>query len=727
MTRPDLTLIVTAHAEGRLAHRTVRSAVAAVDLARRQGRIVECIAVLDRPTPETRDYFTRDAPADWRLLDGDHGDLGLARNQGVEAAGGRWVAFLDADDLLGSWWLLSVLEQPDADPRTVYVPEATITFEAHHLIHWLTPSDAPAFRPEVLVATNYWMALVAARRELLCEIPFAAARGGSGFGFEDWHWFTQVLAAGGAIQTVPGTTIFIRRKSRGSLLREHQIANALLQPTDFLAPTRYRVADTRPVVDRPRAAASGRWDSLRSRAGRFGLAVARRFPILEAPLARAYRSAVRLNARFGPGAELPSWLVDQCRELHAVEPQLFPDDLFRIRLRENCIPNPPVGRVYGKLCEAVTGPVRLAFIVPWLRTGGSDLETLNYVRLAAERVADGGVLVLATEPVPSPWASRLPAGARFVDLAALACELRDDEREYVLGTFLVQLGADAVHVVNSTLGFAVVERYGKAVAQRSRVFASVFCEDVTADGRRTGFALDQVPAVADHLAGVFADNRRILELMIQMFALNPNRLHTHYQPVDLPPAGRQDRPPGGKLQVLWAGRLDRQKRPDLLIEVARRVTHLPVHFHAYGASVLRSDAARVRLRGLPNLTYHGPFDGFESLPVGDFDLFLNTSQWEGMPNVLLEALAAGLPVMSSDAGGIPELIRDGETGLLVSPFDAVDAYISKFERACYEPDLLPKLLAAGRSLLAARHTWDHFRQAVGAVPGYLPAASADGS
>lgn len=52
------------------------------------------------------------------------------------------------------------------------------------------------------------------------------------------------------------------------------------------------------------------------------------------------------------------------------------------------------------------------------------------------------------------------------------------------------------------------------------------------------------------------------------------------------------------------------------------------------------------------------------------ELFILPSLWEGMPNALLEAMAAGKPVVATDVGGIPELVVHGETGLLVSPEDS---------------------------------------------------------
>ncbi len=47
------------------------------------------------------------------------------------------------------------------------------------------------------------------------------------------------------------------------------------------------------------------------------------------------------------------------------------------------------------------------------------------------------------------------------------------------------------------------------------------------------------------------------------------------------------------------------------------------------------------------------------------DIFLMPSLWDGMPNSVLEAMAAGLPIIASDAGAIPELLTDGSSGVLV--------------------------------------------------------------
>jgi colanic acid/amylovoran biosynthesis glycosyltransferase len=68
---------------------------------------------------------------------------------------------------------------------------------------------------------------------------------------------------------------------------------------------------------------------------------------------------------------------------------------------------------------------------------------------------------------------------------------------------------------------------------------------------------------------------------------------------------------------------------------------------------------------------------------------------EGIPIVLMEALATGVPVLASDISGIPELVEDGHTGLLAAPRDA-EALARALRRLHDEPELRRQLGLAGR-------------------------------
>jgi glycosyltransferase involved in cell wall biosynthesis len=78
-------------------------------------------------------------------------------------------------------------------------------------------------------------------------------------------------------------------------------------------------------------------------------------------------------------------------------------------------------------------------------------------------------------------------------------------------------------------------------------------------------------------------------------------------------------------------------------------------------------------------------------PDGDID---------GIPVSLMEAMASGCPVISTSVSGIPELLADGQAGLLVPPADA-EALAAALLRICREPDLAPTLSEAGRAQVVA--------------------------
>jgi glycosyltransferase involved in cell wall biosynthesis len=75
------------------------------------------------------------------------------------------------------------------------------------------------------------------------------------------------------------------------------------------------------------------------------------------------------------------------------------------------------------------------------------------------------------------------------------------------------------------------------------------------------------------------------------------------------------------------------------------------------------------------------------------DVALLTSAWENLPHTLLEALAAGTPVIATAVGGIPEVVRDGENGLLVPPGD-VGALAAAIDRVVRDDALRASLAAA---------------------------------
>jgi len=136
--------------------------------------------------------------------------------------------------------------------------------------------------------------------------------------------------------------------------------------------------------------------------------------------------------------------------------------------------------------------------------------------------------------------------------------------------------------------------------------------------------------------------------------------------------------------------------------------------HVYGAI---DPPSRALLEGNPNLVLHGHFDPDRLNGILDeLDFLVVPSLIENYPTVVREAFARRVPVICSDAGGLPELVADGVNGIVVAAGDSV-ALSEALTRAQQDPSLIGQLQAGIRPPLgmgedAARWV-DRYRQLTG--------------
>ncbi len=718
----DISVIIPAHNEGFLVHRTIRSVVAAIEEARDAEISVEIIAVLDNPTGATQKYFDEQNKVELKTVVVNNGDTGATRNSGIEAASGRYIALIDADDLFARSWLTDAFyfaEQLDGDECVLH-PQHSVLFENAFCINEHLSSADDRFDWRTLVEGSMWTSVIFASRSLLRRIPFVRLQRGSGFGYEDWHWFLQVLADGVDVHAVEGAAVFLRRRLTGSRLAGHNAASSVIPPTWYLEPSRVAQRETR--------GRGMRQPWLRGMRRTVGNWLENKIPRLQSSADAVFDIADAVDSRRNRVRTLPTKLGEAWRDIHSIEPLLFPeaDSLRRYSWRE--LLHPAVGEAYAELCTSCDADSSHVFLMPGLRRGGADLEALNYIRLLVEEHAIRGLAVVGTEDVESPWINRLPESVRFVNLGKIGARLFDHQRESLLATFLVQSRPAVIHNINSLLGFRTFREYGPALRQHSRLFVSVFNESYDESGRAFGFPYEELPFCFEHLAGVFADNQMILDKLRERFVFDSQRMHVHYQPVEVPNTARpksagQSNQAHATLSILWASRLDRQKRPDILVQIAQQCVGRPFHFHVHGAPLLGKSTSEVRqLRMLANVMMHGSFDGFMSLDTSQYDVFLYTSQADGMPNIVLEAMAAGLPVVASRVGGLSEILQPGETGFLVDPITDVDQYIAMLDQWHENRDQLDKIANRSAEFIAENHSWERFSRVVGQRTEYVKIA-----
>lgn len=213
---PDISAIVIAHDEGELVRPTLASLHEAVAEARRAGLEVECLAVLDTPDDATRAGFAGESGL--RVIEVAHGDHGLTRNAAVARATGRYVAFLDGDDLWSHNWLVAAYDVCESDPsRAIAHPMVDWVFGEETYLGFQPDQRDPAWYDASLRVSNPWDQLCMTSRQVHLDHPYRRRDLEAGFAYLDWSWNLETVAAGLQHRSVPGTIHFKRRRAASRL------------------------------------------------------------------------------------------------------------------------------------------------------------------------------------------------------------------------------------------------------------------------------------------------------------------------------------------------------------------------------------------------------------------------------------------------------------------------------------------------------------------------------
>ena len=352
---------------------------------------------------------------------------------------------------------------------------------------------------------------------------------------------------------------------------------------------------------------------------------------------------------------------------------------------------------------------RVLLVITLAETGGAQ----TYVASLVPALLDEFDVAVAAHGHGFLRDAVLEAGARYVPLTHVRRPL--DPRHDVLG--LVELTRlirrerpQVVHANSSKAGIL-----GRLAATAMRVPVRFFTVHGWAFNAHEGAAAtaylwaDRLMRPLTSTIICVADNERRTGLEAR--TCRADRTVVIHNGVALDRPRRRPAPPGGPLRLLSVGRL---RAPKDFITLVRAVAALPpgtarlrVAGDGPDGAALEAEVARLGLGDAVELLGTRP-DVDELL--ADSDVFVLSSDSEGFPMSVVEAMAAGVAVVASAVGGVPEAVADGETGLLVPPRD-IAALARALGGLAGDPARVAAIGAAGRRRAEERFDIAAFQRA----------------
>ncbi|MEZ5157026.1 MAG: glycosyltransferase, partial [Solirubrobacterales bacterium] len=204
-----------------------------------------------------------------------------------------------------------------------------------------------------------------------------------------------------------------------------------------------------------------------------------------------------------------------------------------------------------------------------------------------------------------------------------------------------------------------------------------------------------VVAVGPEIAAIYSHSPEVLEIAVSLIEADEI----------VSPEEAASRSWDGELNVLSVGRLEEEKNPLLLADTLRllaangRCWRLRICGEGPMERELEVELERLGVAERAELRGYLPLSEGLSQLYRESNAFLHVSWTEGLPQVLLEAFAAGLPTVATDVGGIRRAV--GDAVLLVPPGDA-EAAAAALDEIASDPELRARLVGAGHDYVAGR-------------------------
>lgn len=520
----DISVVLTLHAEGRIAHRTFRALASAITLAQQQGLTVEIVAVMDRVS----DSILKQTVRHWSsIFDGilftyevDFGALSLSRNYGVLKSNGNYISIHDGDDLYGEHWLFRAHRVCSSNPGNIAHPEACFSFPIRSImVHF--PQNSFLFLG--LLKNNQWKALTMAHRNIFTSIPYI--KDDQNFAYQDWLWNCQTAAQGYHHVVVPKTIMAIRQKPPGKSLWQSSFAqNKVVRPNELFK--KFFLGEYSSAI--AKAEKSTLTFNIKKMIHSFlDRRLIRIFDYIDSYHSDLYQFIINYRKALWRRAKrilkikfIPDWIVQELNNLSKIEPTL--SDYQTPRLLKSAPSLRLIRAINRQMSELVNEESAKVYILERLDYNAMTLATLLYLRAVKEPV-----FVITTGKSKNIWRDLLPGKSIHIDIGNI--DLNFEENLKLMHRLLLESDLEFVHVFGSKIALEMFHRYGGSFC-RLNIFATLDHTALVSKGDTIEWQGGTYDQLVDYFTKISTNSSRMHEYLQQVFGLQDDHVFFHRLP-----------------------------------------------------------------------------------------------------------------------------------------------------------------------------------------------------
>jgi glycosyltransferase involved in cell wall biosynthesis len=345
-----------------------------------------------------------------------------------------------------------------------------------------------------------------------------------------------------------------------------------------------------------------------------------------------------------------------------------------------------------------TNRLRVLQMVTKADLGGAQMHVLDL--LAGFRDDFEMVLAAGEEGFCTETARSLGIECRILPSLVHRIDLSSDLKAVIETRGLFgEVRPDLVHCHTTKAG--LVGRFAARIANVPAIYTAhtwCFSEGTSLSWRLLGRPCETAAALCSRCIITVSDANR--EAALKHKIASPRKLITvHNGVADTSHRANPGEP--GALRIAMVARFAAQKNQALLVKAVSKL-NTPVKLTFIGDGPLRAEVEKAASHCPPyvRVEFLGQRTDIPQI-LSQANLFVLSTNWEGFPISILEAMRAGLPVIATDVNGVREAVENGVTGLLVRPGDG-DQLLNALKEMAMDPERRAQMGARARAVFESR-------------------------